>query len=351
MGKGRVAFINKCSARGLSIKKMFFLILILTANVLADQGKFFSPLGVVAAPDGKMLYIAQSTGKQIAYFDVDTEKVVKNITVSDKLNGLAISPNGEKLYATAGDFNGKCFVIDVKKSEVEETIALGHSPTAPVIGINGKTLYVCQKFNNNVAVVNLTTKKVVAEIPVIRTPFSAALTPDGAKLYVANFHPAGRVDGDFVAAAVTVIDTVTQEPIDTITFLDGSIDLRGITISPDGQYVYVTHSLAKYQLPTTQLERGWMNTNAITIIKVNDSSIRMTVLLDELEFGAANPWGLTCTADGKYLCVAHAGTHELSIIDRQGMHQKISDSSSSLEEIPNNLYDSNRTFFNRRYLT
>jgi YVTN family beta-propeller protein len=220
---------------------------------------------------------------------------------------------------------------------VETTIDVGHSPTAPVLSKDGKTLYVCQKFNDNVAAIDLAAKKVVAEIPVIRSPFAGAITPDGSKLYVANFYPAGRVDGDFVAAAVTVIDTATQKTIDTITFLNGSIDLKGVAISPDGQYVYVTHILARYQLPTTQLERGWINTNAITIIKVGENKVYTTVLFDDVDLGAANPWGLTCTADGKYLCVAHSGTHELSIIDREGMHKKISEGGASLEDIPNNL--------------
>jgi hypothetical protein len=39
-------------------------------------------------------------------------------------------------------------------------------------------------------------------------------------------------------------------------------------VSPDGRFAYVTHTLGRYQLPTTQLERGWMNTNALSIIDV-----------------------------------------------------------------------------------
>ena len=313
------------------------LAVVLTANVFAERGDYLSPIAVAAAPDGKMIYIAQATGKQITYFDTDAEQVVRTVAVSEELSGIAVSSDGNKIYATGGDFSGKVFVVDVGKGKVENTIAVGHSPTAPVVSKDGKTLYVCQKFNDNVAAIDIATKKVIAEIPVIRAPFSAAITPDGTKLYVANFYPAGRVDGEFVAAAVTVIDTTSNKTIDTITFLNGSIDLKGIAISPDGQYVYVTHILSRYQLPATQIERGWINTNAVTVIKVGDSDILTTILFDDVDLGAANPWGLACTADGKYLCIAHSGTHELSIIDREGLHKKISDDGFSLEDIPNNL--------------
>ena len=52
-------------------------------------------------------------------------------------------------------------------------------------------------------------------------------------------------------------------------------------ISPDGKYVYATHILARYQMPTTQLERGWMNTNALSIIDVEARKLLNTVLLDD----------------------------------------------------------------------
>jgi Zn-dependent protease len=45
---------------------------------------------------------------------------------------------------------------------------------------------------------------------VVREPVAAALTPDGAFLFVANLLPAGPSDGDFVAAAVSVIDTAAS---------------------------------------------------------------------------------------------------------------------------------------------
>ncbi|MEE8450488.1 MAG: hypothetical protein V3R99_01200, partial [Thermoguttaceae bacterium] len=44
---------------------------------------------------------------------------------------------------------------------------------------------------------------------------------------------------------------------------------------------------------------------------------------DDLDLGAANPWGVACTADSKTICVTHAGTHEMSIVDATGMLEKL----------------------------
>ena len=58
-----------------------------------------------------------------------------------------------------------------------------------------------------------------------------------------------------------------------------------------------------------------MNANALTVIDTSRREVLNTVLLDGFLQGAANPWGVACTADGRWICVSHAGTHELSVID------------------------------------
>ena len=94
--------------------------------------------------------------------------------------------------------------------------------------------------------------------------------------------------------------------------------LREVKISPDGRLAAVTHNLARFQLPTTQLDRGWMNTAALTLIDVATLSVINTVLLDDLDRGAANPWAIGWAPDGRTLVVTHAGTHDLSVIDVPG---------------------------------
>jgi len=195
-------------------------------------------------------------------------------------------------------------------------------------------------------VMNLVSKKTLAKIPVPREPVAAAITPDGKLLFVANLLPAGAADRDYVAAEVSVIDTATRKVAGTIQLPNGSTGLRDICVSPDGKYAYVTHILARYQLPTTQLERGWMNTNALSIIDVSKCKLLNTVLLDDVDQGAANPWGVACTDDGKYICVTQAGTHEVSVIDRARLHEKlarvaageqVSGVSLSAADVPNDL--------------
>jgi hypothetical protein len=81
--------------------------------------------------------------------------------------------------------------------------------------------------------------------------------------------------------------------------------------------------LAKHRLPATQLSRGWVTTNALGIVDRAARKIDAVVLLDDIDRGAANPWGLR-VADGK-LAVALSGAGECMLIDEARMLAKIRD--------------------------
>ena len=312
----------------------------------AKDKPYLSPQSIVSDISGKTLYVAELTAKKIAIFDVAKGKVSSEISLKIQPAGLALASDGSRLFVTGGVANGKVLAIDVRNRKVVGQVKVGHSPMAPVPSPDGKNLYVCNRFNNNVSVIDLASMKATKKIAVPREPYAAAITPDGKYLYVANHLPDGPADLDYVAAKVSVINTAKGKVVKTIELPNGSEGLRGVCVSPDGKYVYITHILARYQLPTTQLERGWMNTNALSIVDVEKQELLNTVLLDDVDLGAANPWGVACTPDGKYLCVALAGTHDVSVIEREAMHgkldrvaagEKVSDASSSADDVPNDL--------------
>lgn len=308
--------------------------------------EYLSPVGLVASKDGKTLFVIEATANQVAAFDVASGKVVKTFPVPNPPTGAALSPDGKQLYITCEHPNGKVHVVDTASGKVGKKIHVHHTPMAPVITPDGKTLCVCNRFSGTLSIIDLAAGKETAKVRLVREPIAAAVTADGKFLYVANHLPSGSADGAYLAAVVSVIDIAKAAVVAEIKLPNGSTGLRGLCISPDGKHVYVTHILARYQVPTTQLERGWMNTNALTIIDANGKKHINTVLLDNVDLGAANPWGVVCTPDGKFICVTHAGTHEISVIDREKLHARLDDVaagkrvtpvSSKPDNVPNDL--------------
>ncbi|MHC4353139.1 MAG: YncE family protein [Planctomycetota bacterium] len=354
---------NNCAGR-YPVNLVMLVCVLLVVGLLgadrsvAETGDYLSPVSVVAGVDGKVLYIAETGANQVAVFDVALGKVTKVIPVGENPVGLDISADGGRLYVTSAVPDGKVQIIDLRAGSVTDGIATGHTPVAVVAAPDGKVLYVCNQFNSNIGVVDLNSGKQVDAIAVAREPVAAALTSDGKFLFVANHLPAGPANADYCASVISVIDTAAKKVIKNIELPDGSTNVWGVIISPDGRHAYVTHLLARYQFPVTYLEKGWINTNAMTIIDVPQRRYVNTVLLDDVGLGAANPYGVVCTADGKNILITHAGTYELSVIDREGLHSRLlpartarvfaseihseavgkrSDASYSAQDVPNDV--------------
>ncbi len=287
-----------------------------------EAGEYLGPCNLVASKDGEILYVANADAKQIAFVDVHNAKVSRTIAVPGEPTGAALSPDGTNLYVTCAAPQSTVLVMDAASGKVEASIAVGHTAMGPVVAADGKRLYVCNRFNNDVSVIDLEANKEMMRAPAVREPLAAAVTPDGKSVLVINHLPADRADGYLVAAVVTVLDTETHLAT-AIPLPNGAHSLRGVCASPDGNYAYVTHLLARYELPAIRVDYGWMNANALSIINTAEKKLVGTVLLDDMHMGAANPCGVACTADGKWLCIAHAGTDELSVIEAPALLKKL----------------------------
>jgi len=286
---------------------------------------YLGPESLIASPDGRTIYIACLDAQQILWFDVATEKVTRRVDVPAKPTGLALAGDGSRLYVTCAAPKSHLVTIDTASGKVFATMTVGHSACAPVLSPDGKTLYVCNRFDSNIAVIGLATGEITKHLPADREPIAAAITPDGRMLVVANHLPNTRTDMGFfgpVAPIIALIDTETHEQIE-IKLPAGSNGIRDLCISDDGTRAYVTHLLANFERMTTQLEMGWMNVNSVSVIDLEKKEHKNTAGLDSLYQGAANPWGIQLSTDQKLVCVAHSGTHDLTVILRSKFEEML----------------------------
>ena len=293
-----------------------------SAPAVAESGSYLGPVALVASPDGSRLFVANADRRQIAVVDLRRGKTAGAIDMPAEPTGLALNRAGTTLYVTCAAPQSMVCVVDTAAMAIKRSLPAGHTAIGPSLSPDGKRLYVCNRFENNVTVIDLDSGRELTRVSATREPYFSAVTPDGATVFVINHLPNDRADGVSAAAVISLIDAATYA-VSSIRLLNGSTGLRGICVSPDGRYVFVTHILARYQLPATHLERGWMNTNALTILDAPARKLLNTVPLDDVDLGAAMPWGVACTADGRTLCVTHAGTGELSVIDLPGVLRRL----------------------------
>ncbi len=293
---------------------------------------YLSPSGLVPIDGTDELLVVEPTANQLAVYDTTSDTIVRTIPLDLVPTGAAYSSRDNLLYVTAGVAPGHVLVLDYASGTELNRIPAGHSPVAPVISSDGRKLYVSSRFETAVNVIDLRKQQVVKAIPVKREPIEAAITPDGRYLYIANHMPDGRADVDYVASKLSVIDTRSDTLVDHIKLVNGAEGMRELCVSPDGQYVFATHLMARYQVPTSQIERGWINTNAISVISVADQELLFTVLLDDIDLGFANPWAIDISPEGNLLAVSSAGNHEVRLIDVPAMLEKIATAVAAMGE-------------------
>jgi len=299
------------------------------SQIKAQQ--YLSPSDIDLSPNGKLAFITASSGNQVLLFDTASRKIRSTIKFPCVLTDTAITPDGRTLFVTGGGYKGRVFVVDALAGKIKNTIGLGHTPMAPVLSPDGNTLYVCNRFNNTVAFVDLKSGKQVGQAAVLREPVAMDVSPDGRYLFVANHNPEGAADLDYVASQISVIDTQTKK-VKNIPLVNGAEGVRGVSVSPDGKYMFATHLMARFLVPTTQLERGWVSTDALSVIRIEDQSLFYTVLLDDVDRGFPNPWAIGFSGDGKSLLVSSAGSHEISLIDLAELTKKIAKEATSVKD-------------------
>ncbi len=319
---------------------ILFLALFLLINYTFTTGSeekpgYHSPTAL--ALQNSTLYVADRTAKQLLFFDVDSNKISDSVDLPAQPTGMTCAADNT-IYITCDLPSPVICMIDASSKQLISSISASHGVCSPILDRQGKRLYVCNRFENSVSIYDIDSKSEIIRIPVPREPIAATLTVDHNTLLVANHLPVDPSDQDYVAALVTLIDIDNLKVAKNIKLLNGSTALQDICISPDGRYAYVSHILARFQLPTFQLDRGWMNTNALSIIDIQKQTLLNTVLLDDVDRGAANPWGVACSEDGSLVCVTHAGTHEVSLIDAAALFNKLKEMPKTVDRSQNYTY-------------
>jgi YVTN family beta-propeller protein len=202
------------------------------------------PRGLAITPDGARLYVVNGF-ETMSVIDTSTSTVVATISNIPANGEIVMSPDGTRAYVP-GYFNGQgVTVIDTAANAVVGHL-VGLPSGDPIYGIaitpDGSRLYVANGNlvdidgnyvgSNTVAVIDIATNTRLTTISVAPQPTDVAVTPDGSKVYVAGLDPHGTY------GTLTVIDTATNTVLTAVTT---DCCLAVPTITPDGSKVFVTN--------------------------------------------------------------------------------------------------------------
>jgi YVTN family beta-propeller protein len=91
------------------------------------EGELTRPMGTVASPDGKRMFISTGRGKSVIEIDTTTNKPLRRIEVGDRPWGLAITQDGKTLFSANGPSND-ISIVDVESWQVRAKVPVGMRP-------------------------------------------------------------------------------------------------------------------------------------------------------------------------------------------------------------------------------
>ena len=282
-----------------------------------------SPYEVAFSPDGSFVATSDRTGAALWIADATEKRVSRTIALRGEPTGVAWSADGRQVYVS--EFGAATVaVVDPVKGEVLRRLPVGRHPEGLALAAKRKLLLVANATTHSVSLVDLDKGREQTRVAVPREPHHIAVAPDESVAVVGNLLPAGRGTDPSAGAVVSIIDLESAAHVGDIRLPSGSTAVRQIAIGADGHHAYVVHVLGRNNVPSTQLERGWVNTNALTILDLRTRTRYATVLLDNPVRGAADPWGVALAPDGKNLWISLSGVHEIARLDLERLETYLS---------------------------
>ena len=270
-----------------------------------------SPIHICLSSDGQRAYVVNQTSNSVSVLDVRARKIVGNIPVGSFPTHAALSSDGRTLLVTC-HYESAVQVIDLQRQQVVRSIPTGYEPYGVTLSSGGERIYVANSLSDTISIIEVDSGQTLFEVPVGRNPRFITEVPNSTWVIVANG----------LSRNVSILDVATGRVVETRDLGRAGL-LRQIVCTGDGKWALVAHILSHDELVPLQMERGFIHSNGFSVLNLRRPAHRVTLLLDRLLVGAANPWGMALSSDHQRLYVSLAGVHEIAIVDMAGALQLV----------------------------
>lgn len=289
-----------------------------TSTVAATIPVGKSPQDLKFNRSGSRAYVANLGSSSVSVINTTTKKVIATVPTAASPRHLAVNRAGTRVYVQSEDSrnNGTVTVIDATRNVAISRINVGKYPGQLETSKDGRYLYVGHLFG--LSVVDTTTNRVAADVPLPGVPRELLVNEAGTRLYTtavngnagdvlvidtakktlaAKIHTVSE-PGEIALApgdaqlyvgggaweSFTVISTATNTIAKTVKYALFGPKSGTLALSPNGRHLY-THS------PVFDMRRGvW-----VTTINDVDPATGQGAILTNLTGNAGglttNPWG------------------------------------------------------------
>jgi YVTN family beta-propeller protein len=277
-----------------------------------------APAGLAVSPDGKKIYIALDDRDEVAEADTASRQVLRRVTVAGRPFGLALDAAGKNLFVTCRN-SDRLAVLDTQTLQETGSIAVGMAPVAVAYcrTAAGDRLVVANSMSDDISVLSVSPLQELGRPSAGREPFAVAVTPDGTRAFVANRMVRLASVKTIPASEITEIDPVTARTVRREA-LESAHQSEGICAVPSRSWLLTPLVKVRNLVPITQVANGWVMSSGLAVTDLKTGSI-IQMPLDEANDYFADPSGIATDPAGRRAFVASGGGDVITVVDLERM--------------------------------
>jgi len=298
---GQAAFSTNCYAEAFAYipnsgDDTLSVVKVLDNTVSAPLTLGGSPFGVAANPsDQDYVYVTNYDDNTASAISVSYNSVVTTLNVGAAPKGIAVTADGAFIYV-ANSTASTVSAVDISSGALE-TIPVGQGPLGVTLSPKQDYVYVTNNEADSLSIIKADTNELFVTLAnhyyinysssssdvAFSKPYGVAVSPDSHYIYVVNNgnNTVSILSASTVYAAGTSFSfsnydatSSTSGPYTLYAPITVGNDPRGIVVTPDQQYLYVTN----------------YGDNTVSVIQVSTSTVVKTISVGEGPFGiSVNP--------------------------------------------------------------
>jgi YVTN family beta-propeller protein len=255
------------------------------------------------SPDGTRLLVTNSDNGTVSVVDVQDRKVLHEIKVGDKPEGVTWVGKGPLAIVTVYRDDQIVF-LDTETGKVVKRLTVPDEPYGIVSNRAGTRAWVTHDYPGLVTEIDVANRKVIRQIKAGPNARGLALSPDEKRLYVSEFH----------SARLHAIDLKEGKVVDTWQGHSTDNLCRHVALHPRRPKAYLTHVRSRIEI----IDGGGSIFPHLTIydtVPPNDTRRYTSIALDSYNgvYVTTNPWETALSPDGKRLYTVYAGTDDMNV--------------------------------------
>ncbi len=299
------------------------------------------PHSITLSKDGRTAYVSNHWSKNISVIDINSAKVINTIEVGSGPSDLVLDKNEEFLFVN-NSFDGNLSIIDILENKELRRIPTGNYPMGIAISPDGRKVYVTHRRSKPGGF----RKSPVTELVIVDTEYKRVserkevhsahimenidITPSGdlalfTLVRPKNLVPSTQIERGFmITQGIGIVETEKDGKMVQLLLDEPNryfADPYDIVVSPEGEKAYVSHAGVDYvsvlDLKTIRAILAENNQDELNSL-ANHLGMSSKFVLQRIQTGP-NPKGLAISPDGRHVYIAERYADEVSVLNTRSM--------------------------------